>query len=110
MKNKKKIYIASPYTKGDPAVNVKRQLDCFNELVEAGFAPFAPLLFHFQHLVHPQPYNVWIEHGLIWVGACDAVLRLEGDSPGADGETEYGDKLGLPIFYDIKHLVSYYNN
>ena len=43
-----KVYIASPYTKGDTAVNVKRQLDAVDELMDAGFAPFAPLYSHFQ--------------------------------------------------------------
>jgi len=31
--NKIKVYIASPYTKGDPAVNVKRQIDMADTLM-----------------------------------------------------------------------------
>jgi hypothetical protein len=49
-----KVYIASPYTLGDVAVNVKRQLDCADELMNAGFAPFAPLYSHFQHMVQQR--------------------------------------------------------
>lgn len=53
------VYIASPYTKGDVAVNVKAQIDCADELISLGFAPFAPLYSHFQHMHHPRPYEDW---------------------------------------------------
>lgn len=37
------IYIASPYTKGDPQENTDKSFDCALDLIEAGFAPYAPL-------------------------------------------------------------------
>ncbi len=104
-----KVYIASPYTLGDVAVNVKRQIDVADQLMNLGFAPFAPLYSHFQHMVHPRPYQDWIKIDLEWVKSCDCILRLEGDSSGADGEVEYAKQLGLPVFYDIKVLERRYN-
>ena len=56
-----KVYIASPYTKGDVAVNVKRQIRMASQLMDNGFAPFWPLLSHFQHMMFPRPYQDWIE-------------------------------------------------
>ena len=103
-----KVYIASPYTKGDVAVNVKVQLDCADELITLGFAPFAPLYSHFQHMAHPRPYSDWIEIDLEWVKVCDCLLRLEGDSSGADGEVKYANELGIPVFYSIAELVNFY--
>ena len=103
-----KVYIASPYTKGDVAVNVKRQLDCVDQLMDLGFAPFAPLYSHFQHMAHPRPYQDWINIDLEWVKVCDCILRLEGESNGADGEVEFAKKLELPIFYNITELVTYF--
>ena len=105
-----KVYIASPYTKGDVAVNVKRQLDMFDELMNEGFAPFAPLYSHFQHMVHPRPYEDWIKIDLVWVKACDCLLRLDGESSGADGEVEYAKTLGLPVFYSVEDLCKHYEN
>lgn len=102
------VYIASPYTKGDVAVNVKVQIDMFDKLMTIGFAPFAPLYSHFQHMTHPRPYQDWIEIDLVWVEVCDCVLRLPGDSSGADGEVEYAKKLNKPVFYSIKELLSHY--
>ena len=103
-----KVYIASPYTKGDVAINVKRQLDCFDVLLNLGFAPFAPLYSHFQHMVHPRPYQDWIKMDMVWVEACDCLLRLDGESSGADGEVELALKLSKPVFYSIKELHEFY--
>jgi len=106
MNRKIRVYIASPYTKGDTAVNVRRQLDAVEELMNLGFAPFAPLYSHFQHMVHPRPYQDWIDIDLQWVEACDCLLRLDGESSGADGEVEFAKQLGIPVYYSVEDLVS----
>lgn len=101
------VYIASPYSKGDIAINVKRQIDCFNELMDIGFLPFAPLWSHFQHMVHPRPYQDWIEMDLAWVEKCDVLLRLDGESPGADGEVAFAKEKNIPVFYNIPDLLTH---
>lgn len=105
-----KVYIASPYTLGDVAVNVKRQIDCADELMNIGFLPFAPLYSHFQHMIHPRPYEDWIQIDLEWVEVCDCVLRLEGESHGADGEVLYAKQLGKPVFKSIEKLKEHYKH
>jgi len=105
-----KVYIASPYTKGDVAQNVKLQLDTFAELMDLGFLPFAPLYSHFQHMAHPRPYDAWIKLDLEWVKVCDCVIRLGGESFGADGEVKYATELNKNVFYSINELINYYNN
>jgi hypothetical protein len=47
----KRIYIASPFTIGNPDTNVRRQIDAGEELINAGFYPYLPLLSHYQHLL-----------------------------------------------------------
>lgn len=103
-----KVYIASPYTLGDVAVNVKRQMDVADTLMNEGFAPFVPLYSHFQHMVHPRPYQDWIKIDLEWVTVCDCMLRLDGKSSGADGEEKYAKELGMNIFYSVEELIKYY--
>lgn len=102
------VYIASPYTKGDVAVNVKAQMDCADELITLGFAPFVPLYSHFQHMAHPRPYQDWINIDKEWVLHCDCLLRLPGESSGADAEVELAMDNAILVFYDIASLVSYY--
>lgn len=101
----KTVYIASAYTKGDTAINVKNQLDTADKLIHFGFAPFAPLLSHFQHLVHPRPYQDWIKLDNIWVLKCDMVLRLPGESSGADAECQLARDNGIPVYHDIVLLI-----
>jgi len=102
-----KVYIASPYTLGDVAVNVKFQIDVANELMNLGFVPFVPLYSHFQHMVHPRPYTDWVKFDNEWVGACDCLLRLGGESKGADDEVKLAQDLGLPVFYSISELTRF---
>lgn len=101
---KLKVYIASPYTKGDGGVNVKKQLEMFTLLSDAGFFPYAPLLTHFVHMHNPRPYRTWIEHDFIWVKTCDALIRLQGESAGADREIETAERYDIPVFREIDEL------
>ncbi len=105
---KTKVYIASPYTKGDVAVNVKRQLDCYDELLDLGFIPFAPLYSHFQHMAHPRPYEQWMEIDFVWLEVCDCLLRLDGESSGADREVKFAEENNIKVFYNINDLKNYY--
>jgi len=105
-----KVYIASPYTIGDVAVNVKVQMDMADILMDEGFLPFVPLYSHFQHMAHPRPYEDWIYMDLEWIKSCDALLRLPGESKGADGEVNFAKQLGIPVFYNIKDLKFYKRN
>lgn len=100
----KRIYLASPYTTGDVAVNVKVQLDAYNELLELGYAPFAPCMAHFNHMAHPQSYETWMKIDLEWLSVCDALLRLPGLSPGADREIKYAEEHKIPVFYSFQAL------
>jgi len=103
-----KVYIASPYTIGDCAINVRRQIDAANELMNNGFAPFVPLYSHFQHMIHPRPYQDWVDIDLVWVESCDALLRLDGESKGADGEVDHALKHNIPVFNSIEQLIKFY--
>ena len=103
---KKKIYIASPYTEGDGAKNVRLQMDAGNALMDMGHAPFIPLLTHFQHMVHPRGYQDWIDFDLVWVKACDAVVRIrpvdrdgfEILSNGAAIEEAFARENNIPVY------------
>ena len=103
-----KVYIASPYTKGDIALNVRKSLDVSDDLIQEGFAPFTPLLSHFQHIVHPRSYDEWMKLDLEWVSVCDCLLRLEGESSGADIEVQKAKLLQIPVFYSFEELYRYY--
>lgn len=101
----KRVYIASPYTKGDVAINVRKQINAFTILFNEGYIPFAPLLSHFIHLVNPQAYDDWLEWDFAWLDTCDIVWRLEGDSEGADKEVARAKEKGIKVVYSLKELL-----
>ena len=109
MKSKKiKVYIASPYTKGDVARNVFKALDMADILLDYGFVPFSPLLTHFQHIMFPRDYQEWLSYDMEWLNVCDCLLRLPGESNGADLEVAKAKEIGLPVFYELKDLLKHY--
>lgn len=102
----KKIYVASQYSIGDPEANVLRQIDAGEDLINAGFIPYLPLLSHYQHIIHPHDYETWTRLDNSWVACCDALLRLPGESKGADEEVFLAIDLGIPVYYSIEDLIA----
>lgn len=107
MNRKKRVYIASPYTNGEPVLNVRRSITMADYLSGYGFVPFVPLLSHFWHFLCPHPYEFWMEQDLAWVGTCDCLLRMPGESAGADREIEEAQRCRIPVFYTPQSLVQY---
>lgn len=97
----KRIFISGPYSIGDIEANVKRACDLANTLINLGYAPFCPHLFHY--LPH-QPYNKWLEIDNAFLEVCAAVIRIPGESVGSDREVQLAEKLGIPVFYSIQEL------
>lgn len=103
-----KVYIASPYTIGDPQENVDRQRHYANILIDHGFAPFWPLSSHYLHELIERDYETWMELDIEWLLQCDCVLRLPGESSGADREVEIAIDNNIPVYEDILELFWMY--
>lgn len=102
----KRVYIAAPYTLGDVAKNVNRVIKVADELVKAGYIPYIPHLTHFWHLVSPKEYDFWLEYDHSFIDHwAQILLRLDGDSDGADGEARRARELGLPVYYSLGELL-----
>jgi hypothetical protein len=99
-----KIYIAGPYTRGDTDENVLNAIDAAEAVSELGHSPFIPHLTHFWHGVHPHPYEFWLEQDMVWLRLCDAVLRLPGESGGADREVAYALDAHMPVYYRLADI------
>jgi hypothetical protein len=131
----KRIYIACPISRPDtPAgllANVRRADAAMLALMRAGYAVFNPALSvyaggcdtgvgqcetlppvyaaadrrangEFQELSHAD----WLAMDFAWIEVSDAVLRLPGESVGADAECEHAGKVGVPVFDDMGELVA----
>lgn len=102
----KAVYIASPYTIGDTAINVRSQLEAADKLMDHGLCPIVPLFTHFQHMHKPRPYKDWLAIDFEKIKRSDAVLRLPGESSGADSEVQLALSLSLPVFYSFEDLFA----
>lgn len=113
------ILIAGPYRSGtnDDPILMQQNLDRLNDsalaLFRAGHIPFIgewlalPLLKAagskapgdeiYQEISYP------VAHRLIT--KCDAILRLKGESSGADKDVEVAKGLGLPIYYKLEDII-----
>ena len=105
-----RVYIAGPYTKGDVAVNVRNAFAAANQLADLGFAPFVPHSTHFWHLIFPRPYDFWIELDAEFLPLCQGVLRLPGDSAGADKEVALARERQIPVFFSLDEVVRHFSN
>jgi hypothetical protein len=114
------VYIASPYTRGDVAMNTHFQCKVFNQMLDDGKAwPVAPLWSHFQHTIFPRPYKDWIAYDQALLHLYDACVRLtanveeakytQHESTGADGEVATFRRLGKPVFTSLGDLYRWIN-
>ena len=100
-----RVYIAGPYTKGDVARNVAKAMEAANELMDAGHAPYIPHLTHFMHIHLPRPYEDWLKLDLTYLTICEAIIRLVGESSGADREVSLARSLRLPVFATVEEFI-----
>lgn len=107
--NKKYIYIAGPYTKGDVVINTRNAIMAGNEIADAGHFPFIPHLTMFWHIVCPQEYKFWLDQDIGWLLKCDYLVRLPGESSGADGEMIVAKNNGIPVFFNVAGCLDWIN-
>lgn len=98
------IYVAGPYTNGDVGENVRNAILAGDRLLDKGYLPYIPHLTHFWHLLSPKDYCVWTSMDLAWLDKCDAILRLPGESKGADFEVNCAMLSGMPVYYSLEEI------
>ena len=99
------VFVSAPYTNPDPVQNVRRAILAGDRLREAGYIPFVPHLDLVWNLLAPHGLDYWLEWDKAWIAKCDALVRLDGYSPGGDEEVRYAEELGLPVYNGVEALV-----
>lgn len=106
-----RVYIAGPISKGVLQDNIDRARDAAMALLRAGYSPMCPHLTCFMGGNTPEvlpagtKHEDWYATDLPWVAVSQAVLRLPGESVGADLETKLADELRIPVYHDIEELM-----
>ncbi len=101
---KLRVYISGPYSKGDTVANIREACLAAARVINAGHLAYVPHTSMLLHLLEPRPYADWLAHDLGWLAACDVVLRLPGESPGADVECRMAERMGIPVVRSAEEL------
>lgn len=104
------VYIAGPYTHPDPVTNTQAAIHAANRMHAGGaMTPLVPHLSMLWHMATPRPVEHWYAYDLELLDHCDALLRIPGESSGADLEVEHAHQQGIPVFYSQRALDRFYN-
>ena len=103
-----RVYVAGPITKGNQAVNVQKGVRVADELLLAGHEPFCPHLSHFwEYLTGARKHELWMRLDLAWLEQCEALIRLPGESMGADAEVKHAKKHDIPVFDSVHTFLEW---
>lgn len=91
------VYVAGPIT-ANPWGCVRDGAAAWRWLRRAGCVPFIPQLSVLHEMVDPQPYEEWLAYDDDIIAHCHALVRLPGESKGADHEVDLANEIGLPVF------------
>lgn len=101
------VYVAAPYSTGDQVANARDAILWGERLWDTGLiVPLIPHLNIAWHLASPHPLEYWYTYDLELLCRCDALIRIDGDSSGADAEVRAAKDLGLPVFLSGPNCIS----
>lgn len=94
-----RVYLSGPITKGDRTENFRAFCLWQKVLMDKGFAVLNPGL----SMLHPDAWTIaheaWLQSDLPWIRVSDVVIRIPGESAGADREVEHAEEFGVPVFF-----------
>ncbi|UOF78529.1 hypothetical protein [Caudoviricetes sp.] len=70
--------------------------------------PYVPHLTHFWDIVSHKETLDWLHLDKVWLASCDAMVRLPGESRGADIEEEFALRRGIPVFHSVADCVKFF--
>lgn len=97
-----RVYIAGPYSKGDTVINVRIAIQAADQVLALGHYPFVPHLTMLWHAISPKDYEDWLQIDMVWLRQCNCLIRLEGESSGADKEVAEAVRLGMTVFGGVE--------
>ncbi len=116
MGDRLRVYVSGPISDGgkrtvDAAIDAWCRVSAAEaqRLVTHGFAVLWPHgTVWMERLVGvTNHHDVWIDNDLPWVLCADAVLRIAGNSAGADRECEAATNAGIPVFREVDQILEW---
>lgn len=106
--HRKRVYVSGPISLGDREENVRQALEAHKRLMELGYAVMNPILSAWIPWEQEFQHQDWVDSDLPWVEVADALLRLPGESAGADEEVVHALVFGVLVFTSVEELHGYF--
>jgi hypothetical protein len=110
-----RIYIAGAYSASnviDVFGNMRRGIALSYQVLQAGFAPFAPWFDYPFGLIGEVGYEKYFAYSMAWLEKSDAILVVPENweqSKGTKAELSRATELGIPIFWKLEDLKEYFD-
>jgi hypothetical protein len=103
------VYVAGPYTRPDPPVNVRNAVIDADQLNASGLVTaFVPHLTILWQMICPhEDIDYWYSYDMTILRRSDALYRLPGDSTGADAEVKKAESWNIPVFYSKVDVLTW---
>jgi hypothetical protein len=102
-----RVYVAGPISRGDQFRNVTMAIAAAQCLLDAGHAPYVPHLNYSWHMMYPGTWETWLKLDEAYLSVCNALVRLPGESVGADREVNYAHSLDIPVFHGVNEFLAH---
>ena len=99
-----RVYVAGPM--GGQSENISVAIKAATKLLDAGLSPYVPHLTYYWDVRHARARSRWMTLDLEWLKVCDCLLRLPGDSEGADQEVAWAKELGIPVYMSMDAVIA----
>ncbi len=99
-----RVYVAGLIALGNQLEHFRNAIDAADKLLIAGHTPFVPHLDYWWHVIHPHTPEEWLKWDFEWLKLCEALVRLPGESKGADHEVRVANHYGIPVYYGVENF------
>ena len=101
-----RVFISGPMsTSGEPGPNLHQAVVAAAILMRSGHTPFVPHLTWIADAISPCSIDQWMRWDKEWLLQCEAVIRLPGDSRGADEEVRLARENEMPVYESVNELL-----
>lgn len=96
--NRQLIYLAGPITKNNRNLNFYQACEAQIRLMRTGeYSCYNPMLSMANFENSNLSWDDWLDCDESWIRVSDLVLRLPGESKGADREVAFAKSIGIPV-------------
>jgi hypothetical protein len=98
MSERELVYISGPISNGNRNLSFYQASEAQLRLIQTGdYAVYNPMLSMALFANNEISWEHWLENDEAWIEKSDLVLRLPGESKGADREVRFAVERGLPV-------------